>query len=159
SRLRQRPAAVRLEAPRRTEIRQSCCRGVTAVGGRLAYTGGQPRDSLRIIMTANRHGLPISRRQFVQGVGVAGLGLLAGCGRLPWQAQPPPRMPRIGFLAPGSWQGRAPLIDGLLAGLRELGYVDGQNITIDYRFSEGDDERLPALAAELVARNVDVIVA
>src|SRR5207249_4337424 len=85
-----------------------------------------------------------------------GLGLLGGCGRLPWQQAP--RVARIGFLAPGSREGRAPLIEGLLEGLRELGYADGQNIAIEYRFSEGNDERLPALAAELVDRPVDVIV-
>ena len=68
-------------------------------------------------------------------------------------------MPRIGFLAPGSREERAPLIEGLLEGLRELGYVDGEGIAIEYRFSEGNDERLPALAAELVDRKVDVIVA
>src|SRR5262249_50289451 len=62
-------------------------------------------------------------------------------------------------LAPGTYEARAPLIDGLLEGLRELGYVDGQNIAIEYRFSEGNDERLPALAVSLVDSQVDVIVA
>jgi putative ABC transport system substrate-binding protein len=51
------------------------------------------------------------------------------------------------------------LIDGLLQGLRELGYVEGQNIVIEYRFSEGKDERLPELAAELVNLKVDLILA
>ena len=57
---------------------------------------------------------------------------------------------RIGFLAVGSREGRAFLIEGFLQGLREHGYVEGQNIVIEYRFSEDRNDRLPALAAELV---------
>ena len=51
------------------------------------------------------------------------------------------------------------MIDGLLEGLRERGYVEGQTILIEYRFSEDRNDQLPALAAELVARKVDLIVA
>jgi putative ABC transport system substrate-binding protein len=69
------------------------------------------------------------------------------------------KVPRIGFLAVGTRSGRAFLIDGFLQGLRERGYVEGQNILIEYRFSEGRNERLPELAAELVALNVDLILA
>src|SRR5262245_40092820 len=101
-------------------------------------------------------GSRVSRRQFVLGAG--GFGLLAGCGRVPWQGPRAARVTRVGFLAPGTYEARAPLIEGLLEGLRELGYTDGQNIAIEYRFSEGDDERLPALAANLVDSQVDVIV-
>jgi putative ABC transport system substrate-binding protein len=104
----------------------------------------------------NHESSRLSRRGFV--LGAAGLGLLAGCGRWPWQAQQAARVPRIGFLAPGTYEGRAPLIEGLLEGLRELGYTDGQNIALEYRFSEGDDERLLALAANLVDSQMDVIV-
>jgi putative ABC transport system substrate-binding protein len=106
-----------------------------------------------------RRGMRLSRRAFVVGAGVSavGLGLLAAGGRLPWQAAP--KVPRIGFLAVGSREGRAPLIAGLHQGLREYGYVEGQNLLIEYRFSEDLDERLPELAAELVALQVDLIVA
>src|SRR5215470_17635366 len=70
------------------------------------------------------------------------------------------KVPRIGFLAVGSREGRAFLIEGFLQGLREHGYVVGQNIVIEYRFSEGRNERLPELAAELVARKkVELILA
>jgi putative tryptophan/tyrosine transport system substrate-binding protein len=100
-----------------------------------------------------------SRRQLVQGVGAVGLGLLAGCGRWPGQGQPASSMPRIGFLAPGSREGRAPLLEGFRQGLREWGYVEGDTIVIEYRFSEGNDARLPALAAELVDLRVHVILA
>ena len=60
------------------------------------------------------------------------------------------KIPRIGFLAVGSRQGRAFLIERLRQGFREHGYVGGQNIVIEYRFSEGRNDRLPALAAELL---------
>jgi putative ABC transport system substrate-binding protein len=100
----------------------------------------------------------LSRRQFVLGVGAAGLGVLAGCGRLPWQA--PARVPRIGFLMPISRDApiQAKVADAFVRGLRDLGYQDGQNIHIDYRYSEGNDEQLADLAAELVRIPVDVIV-
>jgi putative ABC transport system substrate-binding protein len=65
----------------------------------------------------------------------------------------------VGFLAAGSLESRAFMIDGLRQGLRELGYVEGENLVLEYRFSEGRDERLPDFTADLVARKVDVIVA
>src|SRR5262245_11139247 len=68
-------------------------------------------------------------------------------------------VPRIGFLAVGTREGRAFVIEGFLRGLREHGYVEGRNILIEYRFSEGRHERLPELAAELVALKVDLILA
>jgi len=100
-----------------------------------------------------------TRRQFVQGASVASLALVAGCAGSPFQGPQAPNTPRIGFLAPGSREGRAQFIQGLLQGLGEQGYVEGRNILLEYRFSEGDDERLPALAAELVALPVALIVA
>jgi putative ABC transport system substrate-binding protein len=107
----------------------------------------------------------LTRRQFVVGAGAvgvsaAGLGLLAGCGRWPWQGQEQPaKIPRIGFLATGTREEGAPLIDGFLQGLDEHGYTEGQNIRIDYRFSETQEERLAALAAELVSLPVDLVLA
>jgi putative ABC transport system substrate-binding protein len=68
-------------------------------------------------------------------------------------------VPRIGFLAVGSREGRAFMIEGFVRGLREHGYVEGQNIVIEYRFSEDRNDRLPALAAELVASKVQLILA
>src|SRR5215210_4089692 len=102
---------------------------------------------------------PLGRRLFLQGcLGLAGLSLLAGCDlpRLPGQAA---KVPRIGFLAVGSRAGRAPGIEAFLQGLQDLGYTEGQHYTIEYRFSDGNDERLPELAAELVTRGVEVILA
>ena len=97
-----------------------------------------------------------SRRQFLQcSLALAGIGLLSGCEKSP----SPATVPRIGFLAVGSRDGRAFLINGFLQGLREHGYVEGQNIAIEYRFSEDRDDRLPELAAELVNLKVALIVA
>jgi putative ABC transport system substrate-binding protein len=95
----------------------------------------------------------------VQGAGVVGLGLLAGCGRLPWQAQEPAKIPRVGFLYPRPLSAPPDRVAPFREGLRELGYVEGQNIELVLRSAEGEYERLPALAAELVRLPVDVIVA
>ena len=69
----------------------------------------------------------------------------------------PAKVPRIGFLGMDSQMQAAPTA-AFVDGLRELGYVDGRNISIQYRWAEGRFDRLPELAAELVALNVDVIV-
>jgi putative tryptophan/tyrosine transport system substrate-binding protein len=98
-----------------------------------------------------------TRRQVMQGAGAMGLGLLAGCGRWPGQGQPPTKVPRIGMLMETSLS-HAPMADAFRQGLSELGYVEGQNILIEYRSAEGQDERYPALAAELVGLPIDVLV-
>jgi putative ABC transport system substrate-binding protein len=74
------------------------------------------------------------------------------------KAQAPAKVPRIGFLSVSSPTDNPHLLEAFRQGLRELGYVEGQTITIEYRFAEGRPERLPALAAELVRLKVDVIV-
>lgn len=103
-----------------------------------------------------RHG-GSSRRRFLQGsLALAGLGVLAGCGVPSSQVQPPSRVPLVAMLA--GVAAPTPRVEAVQRGLRELGYVDGQNVTFDYRYAEGKEERLPQLAAELVALNPQVIV-
>jgi putative ABC transport system substrate-binding protein len=68
-------------------------------------------------------------------------------------------MPVIGFLSGGSPAPFASLVAAFHQGLSETGYVEGQNVTIEYRWAEGSYDRLPALAADLVGRKVDLIVA
>jgi putative ABC transport system substrate-binding protein len=74
-------------------------------------------------------------------------------------AQPWGRMPRIGVLSATSPAERWGAVDGLRHGLHELGWVEGQSITVEWRWAEGTLERLPELAAELVRLNVELIVA
>jgi putative tryptophan/tyrosine transport system substrate-binding protein len=74
------------------------------------------------------------------------------------QAQQPARIPRIGFVSNTTPSAVAARIDAFLQGLRELGYVEGKNIVIEYRHSEGKPDRLAALVAELVRLKVDIIV-
>src|SRR5215468_8311007 len=76
---------------------------------------------------------------------------------LPARAQPKPKLPVIGFLRAGqppkSW------VEAFQQGLRERGYVDGQNAVVEFRFTEGSIDQLPQLAEEFVRLKVDVILA
>jgi putative ABC transport system substrate-binding protein len=73
-------------------------------------------------------------------------------------AQQPTKVPRIGYLTGATPDGQSARIEAFRQGLRELGYVEGKNIVIEYRYAELKADRLPALAAELVRLKVDVIV-
>jgi putative tryptophan/tyrosine transport system substrate-binding protein len=109
-------------------------------------------------MTVEHQGLPVSRRRFVQGAGVAGLGLLAGCG-LPSSAPPAAaRVYRIGFLKGGPVDAEdVLLIAAFRQGLSDLGYVEGQNLVIEERNADGDGDQV-VKAAELVGLQPEVIV-
>ena len=97
----------------------------------------------------------IQRRKFVATL----LGGAAVAWPLAARAQQGGKVPKIGYLSPGSASpGPLAYHDEFQRGLRELGYVEGRNILIDYRFADGKFDRLAALAAELVQLNVDVIV-
>jgi putative tryptophan/tyrosine transport system substrate-binding protein len=76
----------------------------------------------------------------------------------PAGAQQPKKAPRIGILSSGSPSSSKEVIEPLQLGLRDLGHLEGQNITTEYRYAEGLAERLPNLAAELVQLKVDIIV-
>ena len=93
-----------------------------------------------------------ARREFLISLGAALLW------SLPARAQLPRTMYRIGFLGNTTAALEANLIEPFRQGLRDLGYEEGRNITIEYRWAEGKYERFPALIAELVALNLDVMV-
>jgi putative tryptophan/tyrosine transport system substrate-binding protein len=73
-------------------------------------------------------------------------------------AQQPKKVHRIGFLSASDAARQATPSEGIRLALRELGYIEGQHIAIEYRYAEGNLDRLPALAAELVRLKVDIIV-
>src|SRR5213079_2406590 len=87
------------------------------------------------------------------------LALLAlGAAPLAAEAQPAAKVARIGYLATNP-EASSQVREAFFQGLRDLGYVEGRNLVIEYRDAEGKVERLPAFAAELVALKVDIIVA
>src|SRR5262249_38810694 len=94
----------------------------------------------------------IGRRKFL-----ATLGSAAAAGPLAARAQQA-AMPVVGFLRDSTAAEVGYLVDGLRKGLAEAGFVEDHNLTIDYAWSEGQSVRLSTLAAELVGRNVSVIV-
>jgi len=93
----------------------------------------------------------IRRREFILALGGAAAWPLAA------RAQQP-KVARIGFLGLVSPTSHASRLAALRAGLRDLGWVEGRNMLIEFRWAEGNYDRLPALAEELVRLNVDVLV-
>src|SRR5262249_36802829 len=92
----------------------------------------------------------LDRRAFLAGMAsVVGAPIVA-------EAQPAVTVPRIGILRPGAPPD--PLVEAFTQGLRELGYIEGRNVSLEYRWAEGRAERIPALAAELVRLKADIIV-
>src|SRR5262252_6388222 len=91
------------------------------------------------------------RREFIAAIG----GAAAGWPFAARAQQPAGKIPRIGFLA----NVRSPATEAFERGLRELGYVEGKNIVIEWRLAQGKFDSLPELAADLVRSNVEIIVA
>jgi len=92
------------------------------------------------------------RREFIAGLASVVAWPLAASGQQP-------TVPVIGFLNSGSPGGYAPMVAAFRQGLKETGYVEGQNVAIVFRWADGQYDRAPAMAAELVRRQVAVIVA
>jgi putative tryptophan/tyrosine transport system substrate-binding protein len=86
------------------------------------------------------------------------LGVLLLALNFPAEAQQQTKIPRIGLLSGASPSTNAPRHEAFREGLRELGYIEGKNIVIEYRYAEGKLDQLRGLAAEVVRLNVDVIL-
>jgi putative ABC transport system substrate-binding protein len=95
----------------------------------------------------------MKRREFITLVGGAATWPLAA------RAQQPKKIPRVGLLSTFSPSEAMPWHQALREGLRHLGWVEGENITVEHRYAESRLDRLPALASDLVRLNVDLIVA
>jgi putative tryptophan/tyrosine transport system substrate-binding protein len=93
----------------------------------------------------------VRRREFILALG--------GAAAWPRAARAQSAMPLVGYLNSGAANPMAGLVSAFREGLSEAGYVEGRNVAIEYRWAEGRSERLPELAAELVRRRVEVIVA
>src|SRR5207244_10561188 len=104
-------------------------------------------------MAAGRRGERMRRRDLLTSLAAAAVAAQPVAAR----AQRAP-LPVIGFLHSGSPGPFAHLVEAFREGLREAGYVEGQNVAIDYRWGEGQYDLLPSLAADLVRRQVAVIV-
>ena len=92
----------------------------------------------------------MKRREFIT--------LIGGAAAWPLTAHSQEKIPRIGFMGNSTAALEANLVGAFREGLRELGYEEGRNIVIEYRWADGQYERFPALVAELIAAKVDVIV-
>src|SRR5437879_11266865 len=82
--------------------------------------------------------------------------LLAPCSAV--EAQQPTKVTRIGFLDSSTASGSAVLLEAFRQEMSKLGWIEGKNITIEYRFAEQKNERLPELAADLVRLKIDLLV-
>ena len=91
-------------------------------------------------------------------VGIFAIALTFVFGGVAARAQQPKKVPRIGYLSSGDPASESARSEAIRLALRELGYIEGQNIAIEYRYAEGKPDRLPELAAELVRLKVDIIV-
>lgn len=118
------------------------------------------KSPLSSVLSAMKTGIrraAIGRSEKCKVFGFSFFAMLLGLG-FPAEAQQPKKVPRIGYLALLPAAADADRAEAILLALRERGYIEGRNIAIEYRYGEGKQDRLPPLAAELVALKVDVIV-
>src|SRR6185295_12230663 len=100
----------------------------------------------------------MKRRAFIAGLGGTAASLVSWPLALPRAARAQQAMPVIGFLHTASPDGNADRVRAFRQGLQETGFIEGQNVAVEYRWAENQVERLPALADELVRRRVAAIV-
>jgi ABC-type uncharacterized transport system substrate-binding protein len=135
-----------------------CNSGKARVGSAYGLAASLGRQGMRatVMTTAGRRAVAatVTKLSLMLAVFILTASLAA-------EAQPTGKIYRIGYLAAGWGSGTAYLrpLEAFRQGLRELGWVEGQNVLIEYRFAEGRLERLPGLAEELVRLKVDVIAA
>ena len=91
-------------------------------------------------------------------VGIFAIAFVFAFGGVVARAQQPKKVPRIGYLSNRDPAPESTRSEAIRLALRELGYIEGQNIAIEYRYAEGKRDRFPELAAELVRLKVDIIV-
>ena len=108
--------------------------------------------------SANKFGVmrPVRRRQVLSGIGMAGAA--AALHPLAAFAQGATRRPVVGFYHGATRDSVLDLVGAFLQGMKDLGYTEGQNVTIEWRFADGNADRMPALAQELVRLGPDIIV-
>jgi putative ABC transport system substrate-binding protein len=100
-----------------------------------------------------------SKIQNRKWVGIVGIGLTFALGGAVATAQQTGKVPRIGYLESSTASGSAVLLEAFRQELSKLGWIEGKNITIEHRFAEGKNDRLPELTSDLVRLKVDLIVA
>src|SRR5262249_10726000 len=115
--------------------------------------GARPRSAFASPATRRRGDRMSSRRDFITLLGGA------AAWPLPARAQQAGKLPTIGFLGGGTPTGQRTWVAAFVQRLRELGWVEGRTVTIEYRWGEGRAERFTEIAAELVRLNVDIILA
>src|SRR6476646_8089606 len=123
--------------------------------------GGQPQDGgiarcffVGCVHRSGQRGARMKRRQFITILGGA-----AAAWPLVARAQQAGKLPTIGFLVAGTPSSHGQWVAAFVQRLRELGWIEGRTIAIEYRWAEGHNERFAEIAAEFVRAKVDVIVA
>src|ERR1700751_440598 len=120
----------------------------------MALNGSHVLDPRRfrfvIVVSSLGSGALMRRRDFITAFGGAALA--------PFARAQQPKLPTVGMLGAGTPTSHGKWIDGLVARLHELGWTDGDNVRIAYRWAQGSDERTAEIATDFVRQNVDVIV-